>query len=45
MFCPIMRLFALAFADNAFKELGIKEPEDLFSLEIPFFRDPTEAGT
>ena len=45
MFCPIIRLLALAFADNAFKELGIKEPEDLFSLEIPHFRDPTETET
>ena len=39
MFCPIMNLLALAFADNAFKELGIEKPEDLFSLEIPHFKE------
>ena len=39
MFCPIMSLLALAFADNAFKEMGIEKPEDLFSLEIPHFKE------
>ena len=39
MFCPIMNLFALAFADNAFKESCIKKPEDLFSFEIPHFKE------
>ena len=34
-----MGLLALAFADNAFKELGIEKPEDLFSLEIPHFKE------
>jgi hypothetical protein len=38
MFCPIMNLLALAFADGAFKEDGIKTPEDLFKLEIPLSR-------
>ena len=39
MFCPIMSLWALAFADNAFKEMGIEKPEGLFSLEIPHFKE------
>jgi integrase len=39
MFCPIMNLLALAFADGAFKEDGIKTPEDLFKLEIPHFKE------
>ena len=39
MFCPIRNLLALAFVDNAFKESGIKKPEDLFSLEIPHFKE------
>ena len=39
MFSPIMNLLALAFADSAFKESGIKKPEDLFSLEIPHFKE------
>ena len=39
MFCPIMSLLALAFADNAFNESGIKKPEDPFSLEIPHFKE------
>ena len=40
MFCPVIGLLALAFVDNAFKESGIKKPEDLFSLEIPHFKEP-----
>ena len=39
MFCPIMSLSALAFANNAFMEMGIEKPEDLFSLEIPHFKE------
>ncbi|KAF8534000.1 hypothetical protein BDD12DRAFT_897299 [Trichophaea hybrida] len=39
IFCPIMNLLALAFADNAFKEEGIQRPEDLYNLEIPHFKE------
>ena len=39
MFCPIMSLLALAFADSAFKEEGIQCPEDLYTLEIPHFKE------
>ncbi|KAH8145064.1 uncharacterized protein LAJ45_10975 [Morchella importuna] len=39
IFCPIMNFLALAFADNAFMEGGIKKPEDLFALEIPDFKE------
>ena len=39
MFCPVMSLLALAFADNALKETGIEKLKDLFSLEIPHFRE------
>ena len=39
IFSPIMNLLALAFADNAFKKSGIEKPEDLFSLEIPHFKE------
>lgn len=34
-----MNLLALAFSDNAFKEGGIQKPEDLYSLEIPSFKE------
>jgi hypothetical protein len=34
-----MSLLALAFADNAFKEEGIQCPEDLYTLEIPHFKE------
>ena len=39
MFCPVVSLLALATADNAFKEDGIQRPEDLFTLEIPHFKE------
>ncbi|RPA90956.1 hypothetical protein L873DRAFT_360229 [Choiromyces venosus 120613-1] len=39
IFCPIMNFLALAFADNAFMEGGIRKPEDLYSLEIPSFKE------
>ena len=39
IFCPVMCLLALAFADNAFKVSGIERPEDLFSLTIPHFKE------
>ena len=39
MFCPIMSLLALAFADNAFKEEGIQCPVDLYTIEIPHFKE------
>ena len=34
-----MSLFALAFADSAFKEGGIQRPEDLYTLETPHFKE------
>lgn len=34
-----MNLLALAFADSAFKEGGIRKPEDLYGLEIPDFKE------
>ena len=34
-----MVFLALAFADNALKGFGIEKPEDLFSLEIPHFKE------
>ena len=40
IFCPVMGLLALAFADNAFKVSGLGKPEDLFSLTIPHFTEP-----
>ena len=39
IFCPVMGLLALAFADNVFKVSGIEKPEDLFSLTIPHFKE------
>lgn len=39
MFCPVMSLLALDFADNALKETGIEKLKDLFSLEIPRFNE------
>ena len=39
MFCPIMSLLALAFADSVFKEEGIQRLEDLYTLEIPRFKE------
>ena len=34
-----MGLLALAFADNALKDSGIKKPEDIFSLTVPDFKE------
>ena len=34
-----MAFLALAFADNAFKDSGIKEPEELFCLTVPDFKE------
>jgi hypothetical protein len=39
IFCPILNMLALAFADNAFKEKGITRPEDIFNLNIPNFKE------
>ena len=39
MFCPIMSPLALAFADSAFKKEGIQCLEDLYTLEIPHFKE------
>ena len=38
IFSPVMALLALALADNAFKDSGIKMPENLFSLTVPDFK-------
>ena len=34
-----MGLLALAFEDNAFKDSGIKKPEEIFSLTVPDFKE------
>ena len=34
-----MAFLALAFADNAFKDWGIKKPEELFCLTVPDFKE------
>ena len=39
MFCPVVSLLALAFANNALGGGGIQCPEDLFTLEIPHFKE------
>ncbi|KAI5789795.1 hypothetical protein FPQ18DRAFT_261175, partial [Pyronema domesticum] len=39
IFCPVLNMLALAFADNAFKEEGITRPEDIYNIQIPIFRE------
>jgi len=39
IFCPILNMLALAFADRAFKEEGIWKPEDIDSLVIPDYKE------
>lgn len=39
IFYLIMNLLALAFADGAFEEEGIKTPEDIYNLEIPHCKE------
>ena len=39
IFCPVMGLLALAFADNAFKDSEIEKPEELFSFTVPDFKE------
>ena len=38
MFLPDYESFGSSFANKAFEWLGIEKPEDLFSLEIPYFK-------
>ena len=39
IFCPILNMLALAFADGAFKEKGIQKPEDIYSWRSQISKD------
>ena len=39
IFCPILNMLALAFTGRAFREGGIRKPEDIDSLVIPDYKE------
>ena len=39
MFCPVLHMLALAFADNAFASDDIKSAEDIYKLTVPEFKE------
>lgn len=42
IFCPVTMFLALAFADGAFRDEGIRTPEDLRAIRIPAFKETLE---
>ncbi len=39
MFCPVLHMLALAFADNAFASDEIQSAQDIYNLTIPDFKE------
>lgn len=42
MFCPVLHMLGLAFADNAFDSDEIKSLQDIYSHKIPDFKESTK---
>lgn len=39
IFCPVLHMLALAFADNAFASDDIKFAQDIYKLIVPEFKE------